>query len=255
MTADLVQHAFHGQAVRVITDEHGDPWFVAADVARILGYRMASDMTRRLDDEDRGTRSVRTPSGDQDMTVITEPGLYVAVLGSQIPQAREFKRWVTTDVLPSIRRTGSYGAPALTGPLLVAAALIEANTMLEQKDAYIAALEPRAQVADELLDASGDVSVADAAKALTRAGIEVGSQRLFAVLADLGWIYRSGDARWHVKQSAIERGRMSALAQAHYHPRTGERVVDAPQPRVTPKGIAYLLGHLSKPRRLSVVPA
>ena len=89
-----------------MTDEQGEPLFVASDVAKILGYRMASDMTRRLDPDEKGTRSVRTLGGTQDLTVINEPGLYTAILGSKVEGAREFKRWVTSEVLPSIRKHG-----------------------------------------------------------------------------------------------------------------------------------------------------
>ncbi|HUX70849.1 MAG TPA: phage antirepressor KilAC domain-containing protein [Cellulomonadaceae bacterium] len=249
MTTDLIQHAFHGQAVRVITDEHGDPWFIAGDVAAILGYRDANSFTRRVDDDDKGTQILRTPGGDQSVTVVTEPGLYIGVLGSTVPRAREFKRWVTHELLPEIRRTGSYTVPQSREQRL-ALAVIDAQAMLAEKDERIAYLEPRAQVADELLDATGDTSVGDTAKILTRAAVPIGETRLFAALADLGWIYRGGDGRWHVKQSAIESGRMSTLPQTHYHPRTGQVVLDAPQPRVTPKGIAYLLRHLTGGRHL-----
>ena len=83
----------NSQEIRVFI-ENGEPVFVAADVAKVLGYRMASDMTRRIDDEDKGTRLVRTPSGEQEMTVIWEAGLYVAILGSQVPQMRFTTRGV-----------------------------------------------------------------------------------------------------------------------------------------------------------------
>lgn len=96
--------------VRVIVI-NGEPWFVAADVANALDYRMASDMTRFLDDDERGTQIVRTPSGDQEMTVINESGLYSAILKSRKPEAKKFKKWVTSEVLPSIRKTGSYTVP------------------------------------------------------------------------------------------------------------------------------------------------
>lgn len=92
-----------GNDIRVMTDEQGEPWFVAADIARILGYRMASDMTRRPDPEEKGTHSTRTPGGTQELTTINEPGLYTAILGSKIEGAKAFKRWVTSEVLPSIR--------------------------------------------------------------------------------------------------------------------------------------------------------
>ena len=104
---DLFQ--YQDTTVRTIVDEEGAPWFVASDLAKILGYRDAANMTRRLDDEDRGTRPVSTPSGTQQMTVINEPGMYDAVLGSKVEGARAFKRWVTSEVLPAIRKTGSYG--------------------------------------------------------------------------------------------------------------------------------------------------
>ncbi len=257
---DLIRHAFHGQAVRVLADEHGEPWFVAADLTSILGYDHSPSAIRRLDaDEYRQLEfsqvapNVRTPEGQpphRPVTVVSESGMYSLILWSQKPQAVPFRRWVTHEVLPSIRRTGSYSVPQSREERL-ALAVIDAQAMITERDERIAELEPRAKVADELLDASGDMSVADAAKVLTRAAVPVGSTRLFSHLADLGWLYRGGDGRWHVRQSAIETGRMSVLPQTHHHPRTGEVVVDAPQPRVTPKGVAYLLTHwaaLTTPR-------
>lgn len=104
---DLFQ--YQDTTVRTIVDEEGVPWFVAADLAKILGYEKATFMTRRLDDDDKGVRSVHTPGGTQQMTVINEPGMYDAVLGSKVEGARAFKRWVTSEVLPTIRKTGSYG--------------------------------------------------------------------------------------------------------------------------------------------------
>lgn len=241
MTAPVL-FDYDGQELRSAMVD-GEVWFVAADVARILGYRMASDLTRRLDAEDRGTRSVRTPSGDQEMIVISEAGLFDAVLGSQVVGARDFKRWITHEVLPQIRRTGQFGQQvALPSKVELAQMVIEAETAREIAEARVAELEPKAEVADRLLDADGDMSVADAAKALSRAGMQLGATRLFTVLSQRGWIYRGiADQRWHVKQPAINSGYMSVLPQSHYHPRTGLLVLDAPQPRVTPKGLQKLL--------------
>lgn len=103
MATDLTPYWFASHQVRALTDEHGEPWFVAADVARVLGYSITPAMTRRLDEEDKGMRSLHTPGGVQQMTVINEPGLYDAILGSKVPNARQFKRWVIAEVLPSIR--------------------------------------------------------------------------------------------------------------------------------------------------------
>lgn len=221
----------------------GEPWFVAADVARLLEYRMASDMTRRLDDDEKGTRSVRTPGGYQEMTVISESGFYAAILGSHSPKAKAVKRWLTHYVLPSIRKTGSYSTtPALTDDELIHQALSISATRVAALTERVAELEPKALVAEKLLDATGDYEVADAAKVLSRSGVTTGRGRLFDDLHRRGWIYRhQGDGKWRVKQSALDVGYMAELPQSHYHPKTGIRVLDAPQPRVTPKGIERIL--------------
>lgn len=135
VSTSIIPFQFQDREVRVV-DVEGEPWFVASDVAKILGYRDAEKMTRRLDAEDRGTRSVGTPSGDQQMTIISEPGLYVAVLGSQVQGAREFKRWVTREVLPAIRRTGQYQAEApvaLPGRRELAQMVLEAEDRADRE--------------------------------------------------------------------------------------------------------------------------
>jgi anti-repressor protein len=219
----------------------GEPVFAAADALLLLDLNRSS--IALLDDDEKGVHSVDTPGGRQDISVITESGLYSLILRSRKTEAKIIKRWITREVLPSIRRTGSYSnTPALSGPELLAHAVLEAKAMLDEAHATIAVLEPKAEVADRFLDAEGDYSVRDAAQTLTRAGIKVGERRLFAVLATKGWIKRAvGDGRYRVVQSAIETGYMSVLPQSHYHPRTGILVIDPPQPRVTPKGLQRLL--------------
>lgn len=172
------------QQVRTVLID-GEPWFVAADVARILGYRMASDMTRRLDPEDRGTRSVRTPSGDQQMTVISEPGLYNAVLGSQVPGARDFKRWVTREVLPAIRKTGTYGGQIAEMPLSQQLAIAaEAAKRAEELEALRAIDAPKVESFDAFMDADGAYTMDAAAKSLASVTGGMGRNHLFAWLRD-----------------------------------------------------------------------
>lgn len=137
--------------------------------------------------------------------------------------------------------------PALTDDELIHQALAITARRVETLTERVAELEPKAQVADRLLDADGDLSVRDAAQALTRAGVKVGATRLFAELDHRGWIKRAGgDGRYRVLQSAIETGYMSVLPASHYHPKTGVLVLDPPQPRVTPKGIQRLLADYDK---------
>ena len=111
----LLSYQFDEEPVRIIMVA-GDPWFVANDVAKVLGYRMASDMTRNLDEDERGTHIVRTPSADQEMNIISESGLYAAVLKSRRDEARRFRKWVTAEVLPSLRKTGRYRMHDLEPP-------------------------------------------------------------------------------------------------------------------------------------------
>ena len=240
MSADLIQHAFRGQAVRVITDESAEPWFVATDVAKILGYREAKDMTRRLDDDEKGRRSVPTLGGAQDVTVITEAGLYAAILGSQVPGAREFKRWVTHELLPEIRRTGVYALPK-TREQRIALALVESQQIITEQTERLAIAEPKAEAFDSFLSTAGDYSVNEAAKVLSRDHlILTGETRLRSWMLAHRWCYRDTSGKPRAYQAQIETGRLAEKASWHYHPSTGERVVDTPQVRVTAKGIAAL---------------
>lgn len=111
MTAQIIPFNFDAHSVRtlLINDQ---PWFVASDVAKALQYQAAKDMARNLDDDERGRQIVPTPSGDQEMTIINESGLYSAILRSRKKEAKRFKKWVTSEVLPSIRKHGSYSDQA-----------------------------------------------------------------------------------------------------------------------------------------------
>lgn len=93
-------------------EKDGEPWFVGKDVAAALGYKEATKAAReKVDDEDRGVSKIDTPSGTQEMTIINESGLYSLVLSSKLPTAKKFKRWVTSEVIPSIRKHGAYMTP------------------------------------------------------------------------------------------------------------------------------------------------
>ncbi|OKI47260.1 phage antirepressor KilAC domain-containing protein [Micromonospora sp. CB01531] len=218
----------------------GEPWFVTADALAPLGLNRSS--LAALDDDEKGVQSLYTLGGYQQMSIISEAGLYSLILRSRKPEAKAFKRWITHDVLPAIRRTGSYTAPAADlDELEVARRYVLALEAKKAIEAELAIAAPKAHSWDTLASGDGDFSVGDAAKILSRDPvIAVGERRLFTVLSDHGWIYRGGDGRWRVYQSAIEAGRLSELPSSHYHPRTGELVLDPPQVRVTPKGLAEL---------------
>jgi len=106
---------FEGAEIRTVLIDD-EPWWVAADVTSVLGYRMASDATRWLDDDEKGTHSVRTTGGARDLTILSESGLYSLILRSKSELAKPFRRWVTHEVLPTIRRTGRYEEPTRAAP-------------------------------------------------------------------------------------------------------------------------------------------
>ncbi len=105
--SNVIPFDFNSHAVRVL-DRDGEVWFVAADVAETLDYSESSAMTRHLDEDEKGLSIVQTPGGEQSLIVINESGLYSAVLRSRKPEAKAFKKWVTSEVLPAIRKTGGY---------------------------------------------------------------------------------------------------------------------------------------------------
>lgn len=118
---DLIPYNFNGQRLRVLLDDNGEPWFIAMEAAEILGYSDAYEMTKRLDDEEKQNRQI-AGFGPRGVTIINESGLFSSILGSIKPDAKPFKRWVTGDVLPSIRRTGSYSRPMTQAELIAASA-------------------------------------------------------------------------------------------------------------------------------------
>ena len=111
MKQQLVPFDFEGSQVRVVTDARGEPWFVAADVLSTISLDRKA--LERLDDDEKGVNSIHTPGGTQEMTTVNEPGLYALVLGSRKAEAKRFKRWVTHEVLPAIRKTGSFAVSAM----------------------------------------------------------------------------------------------------------------------------------------------
>ena len=109
--SSIIPFSFESTEIRAIANDQGEPWFVASDVAEVLGYREAYHMVRLLDDDEKGPHIVGTPGGEQEMTIISESGLYACILKSRRPEAKVFRKWVTGEVLPSLRKTGRYAVP------------------------------------------------------------------------------------------------------------------------------------------------
>lgn len=183
------------------TEIDGEPWFAGRDVAHVLGYANTKDaLSRHVDADDKRGSRFPTPSGAQEMTVINESGLYALVLSSKLPGARQFKRWVTSEVLPSIRRNGAYMTPevierTLTDPDYI----IQLATTLKQEQQKRRALEQQAEVdrpkvlfADAVSASHTSILVGELAKLLRQNGVNIGQNRLFAWLRDNGYLIRRG---------------------------------------------------------------
>lgn len=165
LTGEVVPFSYGATTVRTITID-GEPWFVLADLCAVLGLRQFR--TDRLDDDVIRNHPIPDALGRrQNATLVNESGMYEVVIRSDKPDAVAFRRWITSEVLPSIRRTGSYGTtPTLSGAELLAHAVIEAQQMLTAKDERIAQLEPKAEFYDDLMDADGTYPFAAVARIL-----------------------------------------------------------------------------------------
>lgn len=252
MTA-LDLYTFEARELHVVQID-GEPWFVAGDVAAILGYRMASDMTRNLEADEKGTHVLRTPGGEQSVSIISEPGLYNAISRSRVEGAQKFKRWVNHDVLPAIRKTGSYNAPAaISFEEMTAHVIAGLQERIAEAQARAKELESPAAAWESLSKAEGDFTVSDAAKTLARDGIATGPRKLYDWLDAEGWIFRRG-GRWQAMQTAVNAGLLvERVTSGYFDQVTGERKQADPQVRVTPKGLQRIRDLLADQRALAVV--
>lgn len=183
--------------VRVLEQE-GEPWFVGKDIAKVLGYNNPLEAVRdHVDEEDKGVSKMDTPGGKQNIIIINESGLYSLILRSQLPEAKAFKRWITHEVIPSIRKTGGYiqGQEQMSDEEIIANAMKVANRILEERERRIAALEqekalmaPKADYFDALVDKNLLTNFRDAAKE-----IGVTQTELIKFCEQQGYIYRDAN--------------------------------------------------------------
>lgn len=166
-----------------------EPWLVGKDVATALGYERTADAIRQhVDSEDKGVGEIQTPGGKQTMTIINESGLYALIFGSKLESAQRFKHWVTSEVLPAIRKTGSYAIPQ--GKELLAMAVLEAQKTIEQQTAQIEEMKPKAIFADAVATSKQSILIGELAKLLKQNGYDTGEKRLFTYLRDNGYLIR-----------------------------------------------------------------
>ena len=251
MSNEIQQFYFNNAALRTLTDEAGEPWFVAKDVCDILEISNPSDALKRLDDDERS----RFNLGRQGETnIVNEAGLYVLVLGSRKPEAHEFKRWVTHEVLPQIRKTGGY-IPTTDADddmtILAKAVMIGQRTMEEQKrriaaqESHINELEPKARFADAVAASDGTCLIGELTKMLRQNGLDIGQNRLFEILRQDGYLGKTGSNRNVPTQKAMDLGLFRIKETAITH--SDGHVTINRTAKVTGKGQTYFINRYCPP--------
>lgn len=237
MTSQLTPYIFDGAEVRVVVGEGGEPWFVAADVARVLGYANPHEAVRT---HCKGVSETLTPSagGQQTVKIIPERDVYRLIMRSRLPGAERFEEWVVGDVLPAIRKTGGYGQQdalaALSDPATLRQLLGSYAERVESLTADVEAARPKVEVFDRIVAAGDTVGFREAAK-LIREGTGASEREVMALMLRRGWVQRLG-AR--PAPTAVGRGRGYTVSRMSEW--TDEHGVThvKPELRITPKGIA-----------------
>lgn len=249
MNNEIRKFDFRGAALRTLTDEAGEPWFVLKDCMSILDLGNPTETVKMFDKDEFSTTEVIDSIGRRQQTyIISEPGLYRLVMKSRKPEAKEFQRWVTHEVLPQIRKTGGY-IPTTDADddmtILAKAVMIGQRTMEAQKQRIaeqqtrIVELEPKARFADAVAASDGTCLVGELAKMLRQNGMDIGQNRLFRLLQADGYLGKSGSNRNVPTQRAMDLGlfRIKETTVTHAD---GHTTVSR-TPKVTGKGQRYFI--------------
>lgn len=220
---------------------NSEPWLVGKDVAEVLGYKNTRDaLSKHVDDEDKGVAKCDTLGGTQNIAIINESGLYSLIISSKLESAKKFKRWVTSEVLPTLRKTGQYQVKELSGQELMAKALIEAQSVLAAKDKQIEEMKPKVVFADAVATSHTSILVGELAKILKQNGIEMGQKRLFAWLREKGYLIKRQGTDYNMPtQKAMELG-LFEIKEGSYVNGSGVNITTK-TPKITGKGQQYFI--------------
>lgn len=237
---ELKQFNFENNQVRtlLINDE---PWFVGKDVAEILGYSNPRDaLSKHVDSEDKNSVAIHDGNkGNPNLTIINESGVYALVFSSKLQSAKKFKHWVTSEVLPTLRKTGSYATPQLTGEELIAKALIEAKSVLERQNKQIIEMKPKAIFADAVATSDTSILIGDLAKLIKQNGTDIGQKRLFERMRNDGYLIKKGASKNMPTQMAMKKELFEVKERVISNPDGSTRITRTT--KVTGKGQIYFI--------------
>ena len=217
----IFENAMFGKIRTVVINN--EPWFIGKDVATALGYTNPRDaLAKHVDEEDKNTVAIHDGiQGNPNMTAINESGVYALVFGSKLPTAKAFKRWVTSEVLPSIRKHGGYMTPekveeALMNPDVMIRLATELKAerqkrqalskLADEQGAQIAKMQPKALFADAVSTSETSILIGGLAKLIKQNGVDIGQKRLFQWMRENGFLIKSGADKNIPTQRAMEYG-------------------------------------------------
>ncbi len=238
---------FHGQDVRTVIINN-EPYFVGKDVAESLGYTNTRQaLKKHVDEDDKGVSKCDTPGGKQDLVIINESGMYSLVLSSKLPQAKEFKRWVTSEVLPTIRKHGMFATDELLdNPDFAIATLQKLKEEREAKkllEATIKEQRPKVIFANAVSASRTSILVGEFAKLMRQNGVNLGQNRMFAWLRENGYlINRQGSDRNMPTQKSMELG-LFEIKETTINHSDGHISINK-TPKITGKGQLYFADKL-----------
>lgn len=226
-----------------------EPWFVGKDVAQVLGYTDTNKaVAMHVDDQDKLNDKTASSLGQRGGWLINESGLYSLIMSSKLPNAKAFKRWVTSEVLPAIRKNGGYlaGQESMTDQELLARALLVAQKTIEGKNALIDEMRPKALFADSVTAGDSSILIGELAKILRQNGVDTGEKRLFTKLRDEGFLIKRKGSDYNMPtQKSMELGlfriKETVINHSNGHTTVSKTV------KVTGKGQQYFVNKFLAP--------
>ena len=257
MNTEIQTFNFNSATLRALTDENGDPWFVAKDVCDILGLNNVGQALARLDNDEKSSITLNdgTP-GTPNKAIVSESGLYSLILASRKPEAHEFKRWVTHEVLPSIRKHGIYATETAIDQILadpdfgirLLTDLKEERAKRIKTENHVKELAPKAKALEDFTNVPDTLLVRDAAKLLSNAGTPIGEKQLREWLSSHDWIYQHAGT-WSAASERVKAGHLALVeSRSHGRNKDGSIFAFAPTVKITRKGLALIHTRLGETR-------
>lgn len=241
MNNEIQKFDFKGAALRTLTDEAGEPWFVLKDCMSILDLGNPTEAVKMFDKDEFSTTEVIDSIGRRQQTyIISEPGLYRLVMKSRKPEAKEFQRWVTHEVLPSIRKHGGYmaGQERMTPEQMALASMRWLQSKVDEQAKQLKAQEGKVLFANAVETARTSILVGDFAKILKSNGIDIGPRRLFAWLREHGWLIKAKGSSWNMPTQKAMDLHLFEVKETTISHSDGHTTINK-TPKMTGKGQTY----------------